>query len=299
MNYEALRQLASVVRELPLEDVLLWRGAERDRRDRHQWETEQGRVSVTGAKFMNWHRAEGGGGAIDLAMHLCGLPYREAVLWLAGQAGITPGGAAIAPSPPAATATAAVRDGERPVRSLQLPVRDDRRLGQVRRYLTEVRHLPAVAVESLIACGRLYADGRGNAVFMMVAGRPNRAVGAELRGTGRRAWRGLARGSRKDAGYFWTGNVSSARIVLCESAIDAMSVTALQGDCLGISTAGVRSDPRWLASLLARGYAVRCGFDADAAGDRSALAMQCLYGSIERLRPSAKDWNDELSATRR
>lgn len=296
MNYEVLGDLASVVRELPLEDVLLWRGAERDRRDRHQWETERGRVSITGVKFMNWHCGEGGGGAIDLAMHLGGLPYREAVLWLAGQAGITPGGAASTSSPPAA---AAERVTEHPVSTLQLPVRDDRRLGQVRRYLTEARHLPAVAVESLIACGRLYADGRGNAVFMMVAGRPNRGVGAELRGTGRRTWRGLARGSRKDAGYFWTGDASSERIVLCESAIDAMSVTALHVDCIGISTAGVRSDPSWLPSLLARGYEVSCGFDADASGDQSAMSMQRLYSSIKRLRPSAKDWNDELSSTRR
>ena len=36
----------------------------------------------------------------------------------------------------------------------------------------------------------------------MLAGKPTRAIGAELRGTGNRVWRGLAPGTRKDAGYF-------------------------------------------------------------------------------------------------
>ena len=70
------------VRALPLESVLLFRGAVRDRHDRRKWHTEQGPLSVSGPKFMNWHRGQGGGGAIDLVMHLAGVDFRTAVAWL-------------------------------------------------------------------------------------------------------------------------------------------------------------------------------------------------------------------------
>ena len=83
MNFDDLRQLAAVVRELPLEDVLISRGAVRDRRDKRKWQTEQGPLSITGAKFMNWQYEIGGGGAIDLAIDLGEMDYRSAVLWLA------------------------------------------------------------------------------------------------------------------------------------------------------------------------------------------------------------------------
>ena len=90
-------------------------------------------------------------------------------------------------------------------RGLRLPVANLARLERVRRYLTEQRCLAAGILEPLIEAGKVYADQRGNAVFLMVAGKANRSIGAELRGTGIRAWRGLAPGTRKDDGYFWMG----------------------------------------------------------------------------------------------
>jgi len=44
----ALRQHAAAVRAVPLEAVLLCRGAARDRHDRRKWHTEQGPLSVSG-----------------------------------------------------------------------------------------------------------------------------------------------------------------------------------------------------------------------------------------------------------
>ena len=76
------RRQADAVRSIPLEVVLTRWGALRDRRDQSQWRTERGPVSVTGTKFFNWHLKEGGGGAIDLVMHLGGWDVRVAVGWL-------------------------------------------------------------------------------------------------------------------------------------------------------------------------------------------------------------------------
>jgi hypothetical protein len=39
---------------------------------------------TTGPKFFDTHSKTGGGGAIDLAMHLTGLPFKQAVKLLKG-----------------------------------------------------------------------------------------------------------------------------------------------------------------------------------------------------------------------
>lgn len=294
MNFDELRQRAVVARAVPLESVLLFRGAERDRHDRRKWHTEQGPISVTGPKFINWHRDQGGGGAIDLVMHLAGVDYCTALAWLEQY---------LAAGPPASGESTAHHSGKQSTAAekagtLRLPARDDSLLARVGQYLTRRRGLAVSLIEPLVQSGKLYADSRGNAVFLLVAGKAQRAVGAELRGTGPRAWRGMAPGTHKDLGYFWIGAPGSQDIVLCESAIDAMSCFQLHPQRICISTSGVRADPPWLDGLLARGYAIFCGFDADGAGDAAAARMLALHPAIRRLRPPAHDWNDVLTSSR-
>lgn len=288
MNVD-LRQDAAVVRAVPLETVLLCRGAVRDSRDPRKWHTEQGPLSVSGPKFMNWQRGQGGGGAIDLVMHLAGVDFREAVSWLQQH---LPAG--LATTHPSVSPYAA---GERPDR-LRLPVPNARLLDRVRQYLCRRRRLAVSLIEPLVQSGKLYADARANAVFLLVTGKAQRPVGAELRGTGPRPWRGMAPGTRKDLGYFWIGAPGSREIVLCESAIDAISCFQIHPQQICISTAGVRADPPWLDGLLARDYALFCGFDADLPGDAAAARMIALHPAVRRLRPPAHDWNDALRSRR-
>jgi hypothetical protein len=296
MNFDDLRRRADAVRGVPLEAVLSARGAVRDPRDRHKWHTEQGPLSVTGSKFINWHDGHGGGGAIDLVMHLAGVDFRTALMWLECH---------LAVGPPAIGQSATHAPGSEPLLpiregpgALRLPIPDDRLLDRVRQYLTRRRSLPASLIEPLIQSGKLYADSRGNAVFLLVAGKAQRPVGAELRGTGPRAWRGMASGTRKDLGYFWIGARGAQEIVLCESAIDAMSCYDMEPRRICISTSGVRADPPWLNGLLARGYELYCGFDADGPGDAAAASMIALYSTVRRLRPPAHDWNDAITSRR-
>jgi hypothetical protein len=128
----------------------------------------------------------------------------------------------------------------------------------------------------------------------MVRGKPNQPVGAELRGTGPRVWRGMAPGSRKDLGYFWIGAPDARVLVLCESAIDAISCFQLRGSCICISTAGVRAHPDWLPGLVARGYAIYCSFDTDEAGEAAAAHMIAWHPVVQRLRPPAHDWTSTV-----
>lgn len=296
MTRDDWRQRGAAVRDIPLETVLILRGAVRDRRDQSKWHTERGWLSITGPKFHNWEQLHGGGGAIDLVIHLAGVPYREAVLWLEQHVGSTYRTPSQTRSRAPSHAETSV--GEECSSTLQLPRRSDRMLVRVREYLTQRRRLAASLLEPLLESGNLYADARGNAVFLLVAGKAQRPVGAELRGTASSVWRGMARGSRKNQGFFWTGATPCQHIVLCESAIDAISCCQLHVERICISTSGVRANPPWLSTLIARGYHIDCGFDADAAGDAAAACMIALYPTVHRLRPPAHDWNDALLSHR-
>ena len=258
-------------------------GAKPDRHDCAKWHTAQGPLSVTGAKFMNWQQGVGGGGAIDLVLHLMGLDFKAAVAWLWERF----------PS-----SEEALVPPRRPKPGLRLPPAAAHLLGRVYTYLCQERGLAGAILDPLIAAGTLYADDRANAVFLLLdhAGLP---VGAELRGTTAVRWRGMAPGSRKNLGYFSTGPATATTIVLCESAIDALSHCMLYPAVRGISTSGATPHPRWLPDLLAQGHALSCGFDSDEAGDRQAEAMTALYPAVKRRRPAQHDWNDELRLTLR
>lgn len=289
------RDRADAVRSLPLELVLEEWGANRDRRDRHRWHTDRGVLSITDTKFFNWQEETGSGGAIDLAMHLGRMDADAAVTWLEERFGI-----GIHTPPAASPHVSASHTARSPTpRTLHLPEPDRAQLDRVRSYLTEQRGLSLEIIKPLIESGRIYADRRANAVFLMVAGKPNRAIGAELRGTGPQVWRGLAKGTRRNAGYFWVGEVSSTEVILCESAIDAISChqihAAREVATICISTTGVRSQLPWLEPLIHRGYMIRCGFDDDAAGHRASHLLLQNYPSLQRIIPPAHDWNDVLT----
>jgi hypothetical protein len=272
------RARADRLRALPLPVVLRALEATPVPGDRAKWRTTRGVLSVTGAKFINWSQGVGGGGAIDLVMHLQQFGFGQALQWLEER--FDPG------SP--------VQPGFRPApRTLTLPPPAVHHWPRVERYLIEQRRLPRPLLTPLVHAGIIYADARANAVFLL-GDSPAAAVGAELRGTTSVSWRGMAPGSRKDHGCFSISPVSPDAIVLCESAIDALSCLVLHPTFRCLSTSGARPDPAWLAVLPRLGLPIFCGFDADPTGDAMAQRMIQLYPAITRLRPPAKDWNDTL-----
>jgi hypothetical protein len=282
MNFEERRRRVDVLRRIPLGAVLQAVGAEPDRIDPAKWHTGQGVLSVNGVKFINWNQGRGGGGAIDLAMHLNACDFLTAIQWLAQYFH------SLEPEPPAPQPTIQP--------DLRLPVPDAAKLVDIQRYLIEKRRLPDTFLRPLLHSGQIYADRHANAVFLLLEA-DGRAAGAELRGTTARLWRGLAPGSRKDFGYFSCGPVQASSAMLCESAIDALSCAVLHPGWRCISTAGARPNPAWLSHLQKHGYHLYCGFDADATGDQMAHAMISFYPAIQRLRPPLHDWNDVLTAS--
>jgi hypothetical protein len=106
----------------------------------------------------------------------------------------------------------------------------------------------------------------------------------------------MAPGSRKHEGYFSVNLDAPHTIVLCESAIDAISCAVLNPGAGCVSTTGVRPDPAWIHTLLCLGCPVFCGFDADHPGDQAARIMTALHPAIARYRPTLHDWNQMLIA---
>jgi len=277
MNTPTGRERTARLRAIPLTDILRAADARPDPHDPAKWRTPRGVLSVNGAKFFNWNEATGAGGAIDLAMHLNRMNFKEAVDWLARRFPV--------PQPSIVPSHAS--------RRLELPVPAAGPLPAIIGYLSGQRRLPLARLQPLVDSGDLYADHRENAVFLL-RNEQNAPIGAELRGTGQETWRGMAPGSRKDNGYFAAGPQCPHAIVLCESAIDALSCRILYPDHLCISTSGARDNPAWLPTILARGQTTYCGFDHDDTGERMAQAMIARYPAVRRLRPPCHDWNDTL-----
>ncbi len=282
MNAPKGRELTDRLRALPLTDILRTVNARPDPHDPTKWHTTRGTLSVNGAKFFNWNENAGGGGAIDLAMHLNAIPFKQAVAWLESL-----GGAA---QPTMISAIPAHTS-----RTLRLPGPATQALHHVLRYLQQQRRLPKQTLLDLAASGDLYADRKINAVFLM-RNRAHAPVGAELRGIGPRPWRGMAPGSNKNHGCFAVGPRRPNAFVLCESAIDAISCHTIRPQCRCISTAGARVNPMWLPHILESNIPVYCGFDNDTTGKVMANAMIALYPVIRRLQPPCHDWNDALTA---
>jgi len=280
MNLYPTPMIVERLRNIPLSAVLLAAGAQQDSYDKARWHTSRGAISVTGVKFFNWNCSVGGGGAIDLVIHLYGLDFKGALGWLSRHFPEGNAGPALC---------------TRPQSHLQLPPSEAGRLPQVKHYLSIERKINPAVIDYLIQCGDLYADRHSNAVFLMRA-TERVPIGAELRGTGPSRWRGMAGGSRKDRGYFSIRNVHIDGVILCESAIDAISCFMINPNHYCISTAGARPSPAWLELLVSHYPKLYCGFDADPTGDDMAEAMTRAHPSIKRLRPQAKDWNQMLRA---
>ena len=282
-SFEEIRKKADEVRNIEL-NALLQHFGSKDLKDKAKWHTSQGVISVNGPKFMNWTQGTGGGGAIDLVIHLHGVGFKDAVLWLHNNFSSS---FVQRPSP----------IKSHPLKqSLKLPQKDDKKLLLVTQYLINRRCLPEELIQNLIRSKKLYADIRANAVFLLL-GKKKRIVGAELRGTYNQKWRGMAPGSRKDLGCFYIVGKSVRKMVLCESAIDAASCAVFYPEYTAISTSGATDDPAWLQNFIINGCKIYCGFDADKTGDTMANKLIERYPSVIRLRPPKHDWNDVLQGS--
>ena len=206
---------------------------------------------------MNWHRGIGGGGAIDLVMHLNHLDFPRPCR-LARQQHFPAGGCLR-------------HQCHHPQSQLPaLPSPDPSKLGRVQRLpgsLSAV--LPAPLVDPLIQSGSLYADTRANAVFLLRGpAKPTRRA-PNCAAPRPRPWRGMAPGSRKDLGFF------SVPAIPCYQASSSANRPSMRLSCSPSIPSTAASPPPapgpipagCTAFMRPRSPQVYCGFDADPTGD--------------------------------
>jgi len=313
------RTIVAQVRQIDVRDTMRQLGGEQDRYDKAKWRIDGEHISITGEKFYNHDRGRGGGGPIDLVMHVTGYDFKGAVTFLSREAGAE---VAVAAAAQHGARERAAQAQEIVARNEPIPFRqpeaDERCWPQVRAYLVEQRAIPRGIVDELHAEGKVYAathtDRAGrehvNAVFL-THDAEGRAVGASLRGVGAGStFKGLSRDSDKEAGYFahtvGEGQPGQNRVlVVAESPIDGLSAAALlypDYRTTVAATDGAGPLPtRAIEEALTQGWVVSCAFDNDQAGDKRWQQVRELYptaGTIVRDVPpaSGKDWNDALRA---
>ncbi len=172
-------------------------------------------------------------------------------------------------------------------------------------YLEQERAIPALALQYWRFDGRIKTDRHSNAVFPHFDN--DGLCGYELRNAD---FKGFASGGTKG---LWLSKTGSAdrRLVMCESAIDAVSFAVLFPDGHArYASIGGKLNPtqpdliRAQVNLLPHGAEVVAAMDADDAGRQLAGAIQNSLSAagrpdltFRRQEPEGfKDWNDQLRA---
>ena len=150
-----LSQLADQVRDTPLRNVLAHYGFDvKPEGTTLRAKTERHNIVVTGSRWFDNKAGVGGGGAIDLVMHIARVDFSVACRSLADEF-----------DPLAATQSnlsfpSSLRSQKKPFEELmaRYAVREDSHWPVARSYLTETRKIDPAIVDELHAVGSIYAN---------------------------------------------------------------------------------------------------------------------------------------------
>ena len=168
-------------------------------------------------------------------------------------------------------------------------------------YLSRIRAIPRRVLQHAIDA-RLIRQGPSGSAWFAHQDNDGRISGWEERGP---VWRGFSTGGAKT--LFRFGNSVGGRLCVTEAAIDALSLSALEGrrdDTLYASTAGGWSPATESAVTLLAGDLdlVVAATDSNSQGEAYADRLRQIASSLDcgfqRLRPNAGDWNEDLQQRR-
>ena len=273
-------------------------GLEADPKDKHKWQNEHHTINITGSKFYDWKQMKGGGGAIDLVMHINECDYKQSVAWLGDRLGESATIEAVTYKAREIIKTELVQE-------FTPPVPEQSQWQSVKQYLTRTRLLPSGLVDRLHEQGLIYADQNQNAVFIRRSIDESKITGATLRGTAGsdNQFKGLVKGSKRKEGWFYfergeQSGDSVRRVVLVESPIDAMSLAVLERTdskkTLYLSTDGAGGIP---IEYLKEVKDVVIAFDRDRSGQEMAIKIKSQLPNAVSKTPKAIDWNQDLVNT--
>jgi hypothetical protein len=303
-------QQASLLRELALEDVAWQLGLDRDHSQANRWKGHGHIINIDKSKFYDFApgHQKGGGGAIDLVMHVNDCDFKKAISWLHdrfGESGVMR--AAIAKTQQEVIEIAQ----QQPRPQFTPPVADDNQWLSVQNYLTKKRGLPNYLVSALKESELVYADERKNVVFGMRT-LTGEVMGAFVRGTvgEDNTFMGYAKGTKRAESWFYLRlggedsdeNDEIQRVILCKSPIDTLSVAALEIEIhdgvppdrtMYLAVDSPHSLPLEFLRTIQR---IGVTFDNDELGNEAARAVKELLPQAQIVMPDESDWNQQLLA---
>jgi Toprim-like/Protein of unknown function (DUF3991) len=303
-----ISELADQVRSIPLRDVLARYGFEtKPEGTTLRAKSEHYNIVVTGSQWFDNKANVGGGGAIDLVMHIAELEFSAACRSLADEFRPLAAGQSDLSFPSSPRSQAPT--GKKPFEELMAiyAVRDDSSWSIARAYLVEQRKIPSPLVDELHARGSIYANDHRPTPSLVFLHRDQdgKARGATLRDSRHQSAFRPCLGNKLTS-WFTLGNLAKAdRIAAVESPIDALSYYSLFGcnsDSLAVvSCAGATVPRELLLQAYDGGQAFVVALDNDPAGQRGRQKArdETLNWAGFKLSsdcPKLKDWNDDLIA---
>jgi len=269
------------LRNKSLTGVLRALGAEPDKSDKHNWKTADGgriKVDSGGVKWFDYNASKGGGGAIDLVMHLCRCDFKTAMVTLIDLQIAEP---------------RLEVSQNKIIEPSALPSSDESNWPKVKKYLVEQRKLDAKLIDGYHAEGMVFADSFSNACFLS-----NDKSGCEQRGTGESNYHGY-RGVK--SGFILKGG-NEKKVAFVESSIDAISLVQLgfKGCVISFGGQAINLCISVAKKMVEKGLSIIAAFDNDAAGQAMGKKMMEVVPATTVVIPKdgAKDWNARLQAIR-
>jgi Toprim-like/Protein of unknown function (DUF3991) len=301
-----ITELADQVRNIPLREVLERYGFEaKPEGTTLRAKTERHNIVVTGSRWFDNKANVGGGGAIDLVIHIAGVDFSFACRSLADEfRPLTARKTNLSFPSSSGWQTAPEKKSFEELIALYA-VRDDSNWPVARAYLSETRKIDPAIVDELHAVGSIYAnDHRPNPSLVFLHRDPHGKVrGATLRDTRHQSAFRPCLGSKLTA-WFTVGNLAKVeRIVAVESPIDALSYYSLfagRCDALAVvSGAGSTVPHELMFQAYDRRRSFVVAFDNDPAGEcgwAKAWDVTADWAGFRLLSecPKRKDWNDDL-----
>ncbi|MGF1677282.1 MAG: DUF3991 domain-containing protein, partial [Rivularia sp. (in: cyanobacteria)] len=302
------------LRDLPLEEVAWNLGLDKADIGENRWKGLGRVIGINDSKWYDFTEEKGGGGAIDLVMHVNNSNFRSSVAWLHdqfGEEGMLRASKALVEK----QATKIVQ--EEPAPTFEPPNPDESKWLSVQDYLVQKRGLPENFIIGLNQKGWLYADDQQNAVFTMrelpvgvetqYRNGETTSLGAFLRGTRGEdnSFMGYAPNSKRREGwfYFHLGGKPGdevQKVVLCKSPIEALSCAKIGlNERSGMPSErtmymAVDSPLSLPLEFLREVRAITAAYDNDSAGRSTAQAIKELLPQTTIAHPKANDWNLEL-----
>jgi hypothetical protein len=281
--------LVDPVRSLPLADVAaalcLELAAE-------SWRHEGHAIRINGTQFYDWDEMQmkGGGGAIDLVMHVLRSDFKSAVAWLAdrfGEEAVQVAGSY--------HAQMVAQEAESP--GFTAPDAALEQWPAVRADFVS-QQLPGALIDQLHEQGLLYADEQGAAIFLQRDLVTRSMTGAYR--LSREGWSGTVLGSDRIKGrFYWLrgGKPTDAvqQVVVGQTPIDVLAL-GLSSPMPKVRTIYLSADGVLPLAYL-QGFAakrVRVAMNRDTLGERLAQEAREGLPQVKQMQPEGVDWVESL-----